>query len=1037
MGMKHLLTVVLLLCVSLSAVSGEIDNISLITPMSYDRPSSSSQNIKSKIKVTLGDWVNTDVVAEVKKKIEPYKKDLASYFSSQAELDAFVAKVATEGKNSYLGNNLTDAGLIQFYKHLGNQLIGGIASRILSNEGVKDAERRKLWVAKMLTPFNLCINRSSNSMYDASHCLDALTSSLVPSAGIGIVYELSRSNLGSSIPDSHKTAFYNDQVTLYKDCMRKSAGQASDVKNCALVAMRNGVQKVTDTQLSMTINKAASSSAAGKSIKTNVWPGFTACTSKVGTNKSSSEPLSDQFMNCIDDLVKSTGTLLVQDKLTHTSAITGNFTKEEMNKLVLDKMNSFKACVDDQKAKDIRKNGMLNTDKCEGQITNDVTYKVVVKTLSKTAYDSFKDSSDTAAKLSKEGKTLLDKCWDNNQSSSQREGCLRKTILSFSNSVAAIKLDKAIPDNLSIKDDVVKSSLKDLQKCMDKKLPDNISEASNLSAITDACSGSLTQNVAKAVARETVRMKARESNLGPKETEALLVSAVDQKFTSCIGSNPTDDKIDKCKGELTKNVAVTLATKQIRSNAEGKISPAETDTLVSTLVNQKFSGCIGSNPSDAQLDKCVADLTKSATKAIVLGYSKKQIKEQLNADKTPTKIKPVEEAFAACVDKERKPEKTSAELDECTKQFSIGFAKTLGELKLTTLLRSVLGTEEYNSQKKNIDDILGKYNSCLDDLQKVKMGDELLNKLTLCTDSLQKRGVNFVTSTVNNWMSSEQKDAATIMVKNEFANFVPCLGALMPSAPYSQRLDQNVQSVMKPVASLLAQYIDYSPEDAKKTLDEIIKKLSGDLKDVASNPKSRKELIDYLYQNGALDQFLKSMVRGKVKEALDQTPDSEVPRELKDSLLSKANFDTIFATPEGQQIKDVVMEKMLKPMLMEQASMESPLIKAGMDVVQGKVTRLLVYSPNFGDLLIKNSIQGKINNKSGFTKFMAKMVYGSNSMNWEKVRLTPNGKIAEDYIREKYLMAKFSGTPLSRNEEDKIMKEAEKLVESAVKKYEE
>jgi len=275
------------------------------------------------------------------------------------------------------------------------------------------------------------------------------------------------------------------------------------------------------------------------------------------------------------------------------------------------------------------------------------------------------------------------------------------------------------------------------------------------------------------------------------------------------------------------------------------------------------------------------------------------------------------------------------------------------------------------------------------------------------------------------------------MVKNEFANFVPCLGALMPSAPYSQRLDQNVQSVMKPVASLLAQYIDYSPEDAKKTLDEIIKKLSGDLKDVASNPKSRKELIDYLYQNGALDQFLKSMVRGKVKEALDQTPDSEVPRELKDSLLSKANFDTIFATPEGQQIKDVVMEKMLKPMLMEQASMESPLIKAGMDVVQGKVTRLLVYSPNFGDLLIKNSIQGKINNKSGFTKFMAKMVYGSNSMNWEKVRLTPNGKIAEDYIREKYLMAKFSGTPLSRNEEDKIMKEAEKLVESAVKKYEE
>ncbi len=1035
--MKQILTIVLLLGTCRPAVSGEIDNISLITPLSYDRPSSSSQNIKSKIKVTLGDWVNTDVVAEVKKKIEPYKKDLAGYFNNQAELDAFVSKVATEGKNSYLGKDLTDAGLIQFYKHLGNQLIGGIASRILSNEGVKDPERRKLWVAKMLTPFNLCINRSSNSMYDASHCLDALTSSLVPSAGIGIVYELSRSNLGSSLPESHRASFYGDQVNLYKDCMRKSSGQASDVKNCALVAMRNGVQKVTDTQLSMTINKSASSSAAAKTIKTNVWPGFTTCTSRVGTNKSSSEPLSDQFMDCIDDLVKSTGTLLVQDKLTHTSAITGNFSKEEMNKLVLEKMNSFKSCVDDQKEKNIRKNGMLNTDKCEGQITNDVTYKVVVKTLSKTAYDSFKDQPDAAAKLSKEGKMLLDKCWDNNQTSSQREGCLRKTILSFSNSVASIKLDKAIPDELSIKDDVVKNSLKELQKCMDKKLPDNISEASNLSAITDACSGSLTQNVARAVARETVRVKAQESKLSPKETEALLVSAVDQKFTSCIGTNPSDDKIDKCKGELTKNVAVTLATKQIRSNAEGKLSPRETDALVGSLVNQKFSGCIGNNPTDSQLDKCVADLTKSATKAIVLGYSKGQVKEQLNADKTPAKIKTVEDSFAACVDKDRKPEKTSAELDECTKQFSINFAKTLGELKLTSLLRSVLGTEEYNSQKKNIDDILAKYNNCLDDLQKVKMEDGLLDKLTVCTDALQKRGVNFVTNTVNNWMSSEQKDAATIMVKNEFANFVPCLGALMPSAPYSQKLDQNVQSVMKPVASLLAQYIDYSPEDAKKTLDEIIKKLSGDLKDVASNPNSRKELIDYLYKNGALDQFLKSMVRGKVKEALDQTSESEVPKDLRDSLLTKANFDSIFATPEGRQIKDVVMEKMLKPMLMEQASMESPLIKAGMDAVQGKVTRLLVYSPNFGDQILKTSIQSKMDGKGGLTKFMAKMIYGKNSLNWDKVRTTPGGKAAEDYIREKYLMVKFSGAPLSKQDEEKIMKEAEKLVESAVKNYEE
>lgn len=1036
MSMKYFLTITLMLCLNGNAYSSEIDHISLITPLSYDRPSSSSQTLKSKMKVTLGDWVGTDVVAEVKKKIEPFKKDLGSYFSNAAELDAFVTKIATEGKNSYLGNDLTDQGLIKFYKHLGNQLIGGIAARILTVEGVKDPERRKLWVAKMLTPFNACINRSANSMYDASHCLDALTSSLVPSTGIGIVYELSRSNLGSSIPDNHKATFYGEQVNHYKDCMKRGSGQASEVKGCALGSMRNGVQKVTDIQLSATINKSASSKAAAKTIKTAVWPGFTGCTSKVGTNPNSTVSLSDQFMNCIDDLVKSTGTLLVQDKLTHTEAVTSSFSKDEVNKLVAEKMQTFKSCVDEQKKKDVRKNGMLDTDKCEAVITNDVTYKVVVKTLQKTAADSFKSAPETASRLGREGKALLDQCWDNEMTASSRETCLRKTILGFSEKVAAIKLDAAIPNNLSIKKDVVKASLKDLNKCMDSKLPENISEAPNLSAITDSCSGKLTQNVAKIVARESVKAKALESKLSPRETEDLLASEVDQKFANCIGANPSDEKLDTCSGQLKKNVAMILATKQIRANAEGKIEPADTDRLVNTLVNQQFGNCIGNNPSDAKLDACVAGLTKSATKEIVLGYSKKQLKEQLNAERTPSKVKPVEEAFVACVEKDRPVSKVSEELDECTKQFSLGFAKTLGELKLTTLLKSVLGSEGYAEQKKNIDDIIAKYNACLDDLKNVGMNDGLLDKLTVCTDGLQRRGVNFVSNTVNNWMSSEQKDAATVMVKNEFASFVPCLGSLLPSSPYSQRLDQNVQSVMKPVAALLAQYIEYSPEDAKKTLDEVIKKLSTDLRDVASNPASRKELIDYLYKSGALDQFLKSMVRGKVKEALEQTPESDVPKELRNALLTKANFDSIFATPEGQQIKDVVMEKILKPVLMEQASMESPLMKAGMDAVQTKVTRLLVYSPNFGDQILKTSIQSKIDNKGGITKFMARLIYGSNSLNWDKVRTSERGKAAEDFIREKYLMPKFSGVPLTREEEEKIMKEAEKLVESAVKNYE-
>ncbi|MBC7537775.1 MAG: hypothetical protein H7281_03080 [Bacteriovorax sp.] len=1032
--MKRLLTLYLLLAMP-ALKAGELDSIALITPTTYERASSSTQTIKSKVTVTLGDFINTDVAVEVRKKIATYSKDLSSYFPKPGELDAFVDKVVTEGKNNIIGNDFSDAKLIRFYEHLGNKLIGGVADKILSTEGVKDPSRRELWVNKILAPFQSCIGKSKNSQYDASHCMDALTTSLVPSAGIGLVYELSRASLNSALPENLRASFNANQADLYKECIKKTAGGASDVKACALQAMRSGVLKVTDLKLSKTISGASSSLAVAKSVKNAVWPDFTLCTQKVGTDKNSNTGLSEQFMDCIDRLVKTTGMQLVQDKLNTNASIKANFSKAELAKLTIEKVQSFKECIEDQKKNNIRKDGMLDTSKCETSITNDITYKVVVKTLAQTANDSFKSDHSVALKLGNEGKQLLDECWSNDQTPKQGEGCLRKTILNFSQNIAAVKLDKAIPSDLKIKKELTQSSLKELASCLEKQLPANISDARDLGAQTSVCSNKLTRNVALQVAKESVRSKAIENKMSEADADQLVKTYVEQKFMNCIGTIPTDAKLDSCSGELKKNVAVTMASSQIRSNAAGKVSPAETEVLINTLVNQKFSSCIGTNPSDAKLNDCVADLTKGATKSIVLSYEKKQIKDQLNADSTPTKLKPVENNFVACVDKPSPAEEVSKELDECTKQFALEFARTLGDLKLNSLMKSVLGLSTYNDQKKNLDLILNKYNECLDDLKKIKMEDGLLDKLTFCTDGLERRGLSFVSSTVNTWMSSEEKDAATIMIKNEFANFIPCLGGLMPSSPFSQKLQANADSILKPLSIMISQYIEYSPENAKRNLDDIIKMLSTDLKDVASNPASRKALIDGLYNNGALDQFIKSMVHSEVKGAFDKMSESDLPKDLRAFLLNKENFDKIFLSKEGKVIKDMVMEKILKPVLMDQASMSSPLMVAAKDSVKDRVISMLVNSPNFGDQIIKSSVQNQINDMGGFTRLMAKALYGSNSLNWENVRTTPDGKIAEAYIRDNILLPKFKGITLSKEEEKKYKDEAGKLVKVAVKKY--
>ncbi len=1018
------------------ALADEIADISLITPLSYMRPTSTSQSIKSKIQVGLGDLFNADISERVKSKMEPYKIDLALYFKKSGELDAFVDNVVKEGKETIIGTSLTDEKLIKFNGFLGRKLVGEIATRILKEEGIKDPARRELWKNKILAPFNECIGRAKNSQYDAGHCMDALTTSLVPSTGIGIVYELSRSSLSNSLPEGQRSEFNHNQVETYKACIQKKPDlSATDVKTCALDSMRSGVLKITDSKLTKTINEAASSSGASKAIKQKVWPDFTDCTQKVGTKKSTGLGLSDQFLNCIDSLVQATGVQLVQDKVNTNKSILANFSKAEITKLSTEKANDFSDCMDKQKENNIRKGGMLDTSKCENIITNDITYKVVVKTLAQTAKDAFKDDSSHASFFTQTGKELLDKCWSNDLEASGRERCLRKTTIEFAHNIAQIKLEKAIPDTMKSKKELKNLALSQFQGCLDKQLPESISTANDLDKKTEFCSKSLTRTVAYEVAKDSILTKANDSKMGTEASNGLIKTLVDDHFIKCLGALPSDDQVQQCSNTLKKEAAINLASFQIRTSAQGKMDPSETNELINRLVTQNFSNCLGSAPSDEQLNKCIGTLTQGATKEIVLSYEKKQIKEQLNADFTPSKLKPVEADFISCVDRASTSSDMAKELDECTKQFALNFAKVLGELKMTTLMKSVLGSAEYNSHKPQLDEMIGKYNECLDGLKSFQIQDGLLDKLTQCTDALQHRGVNFISGTVNSWMSSEQKDASTLMVKNEFAKILPCLGQLLPASPYSQRLQTNVDSMLKPVAMLMAQYIEYSPENAKQSLDQVIKKLSTDLKDVATNPASKKALIDTLYSNGALDQFLKSMIRGQVKDSLNQISEEDLPADLRNILLEKNTFDKIFASQEGAAIKDLVMEKILKPVLMEQASMKSPVMVEGMKLVQDKVVKLLVNSPDFGDQIIKKGIQNKIKSMNGFSKVLAKVFYGGDSLNWDKVRLTNNGEIAEKYIRENILMPKFKGEAISKEEEKKLNDEAERLVKEAVKNY--
>lgn len=1171
--MKRLPTIVLTL-LSFQISAAELDSVELVTPVSYDRPSSSMQTVKSKLMAGAASTFNIDIEKKVMAKLIPYKADLLGYFPSEAELNTFLKSTIQEGIKSNLGE-VSDANLIKFYGYLGNNLIGKLADKILAKEGVTDAARRDMWIKKLVAPFNACVDKSTNSQYDASHCIDALTSSLVPSTGVGLVYELSRASLSGNLPAAQRTPFNVEQANLYKACITTTKATAGDVKNCALSSMKTGVLKVTDLSLTKTIQEKASSKAKSIEIKKSVWPSFESCSEKVGSDVNSKVSYTDQFMGCIDNLVQTAGSQLVLDKITNTPAIAGAFPAAEVKKLAADKSAQFKTCAETQKKKGAKKDGMLDISPCENAITNEVTYKVVSQTFKNTATTSLKTDPAQATKVGNEGVKLIDQCWDNKQTPEAREACLKKSILTFSQKVATIKLDQAIPADMPGKSELNKTSVASLAQCLDIELPKNISESNDLSAKLDGCTGKLTKGVAMKVADFQIRSTAKDG-LTKEATDALVKDLVQGEFAKCIGEAPSDETLEKCSNALTKKAAKQIAeasfTKEVNAylqSAGGLKALGVTEDQVKDFlddlnktnkecIDQKTTGvvmdqvnscikgsvkkiafffgdiqfnksvgnmyagrdadkksvevqfkkslgeCLGNKDgkefsigdytknlytcsdkvsssmslivgtdqidtalnqylkdrpgidlkekrntikakllgdfkkcmsSGAKQSGCIDTLKKEATQSVVINYGRVETKVQMNADKTPAQLRPVEDKFMACTDSKLEGDALAAKLDDCTKDFALDFARALGALKLNYLLKQTLGTEEFNAQKKDIDASLEKYNECLDDLKSVKMSDGLTEKLTVCTDGLTARGMNLVRSNINSWMSTDQKDAATVMIKQEFSNFLPCLSALLPTSPYSQQLQANVESNVKPLANLLSHYIEYNPENAKQTLDGIIKKLSVDLNDVAQTAKAKRELLDFLYESGGLDQFLKAIVRGTVQDALVNVSENDVPKELRNILLKKENFEEIFNSPEGSRVKDAVMEKLLKPALIDGANMSGEPFKTNMNGIKDNVVKLLINAPSFGEQAIKMSVQSKINDMGRVTKFFAKSIYGGDALKWEKVRLTPEGKAAEAYIKSSVLEPKFKGQTQSPAEVKKAMDTATELVTRAVKKY--
>jgi hypothetical protein len=515
----------------------------------------------------------------------------------------------------------------------------------------------------------------------------------------------------------------------------------------------------------------------------------------------------------------------------------------------------------------------------------------------------------------------------------------------------------------------------------------------------------------------------------------------EKDFTTCLaGKNPPGSSaeafkagIDDCSSTLSTRYASLIGKARLHAAIEDGIDPsAQASVTAAHAAEQKldaaFDSCLASKGKDsAGRALCASRLEKNATLSLVLIGETAQLRAQLGTNVPPAEIKATEATFRACLS-------TSAQPQGCARDFVLKFAAQLGLRKLHSSLSGAMGTSEYAASRSAILAIETSYQKCLGDIQSTGLDQALLKAVSLCSQTLQDQSVAFIQERARAWMQSKNDNASVRGVKDEIAQMIPCLAAMLPSTPMqeSPMAAANPQGMLKILAGTIGDYINYDADHAQSSIENLVLQVAQDLSS-AGPAAAREDLVKMLSDQGMLDQLAKALVLKEIQSAIGSTSATDRPSApVRSQLLSKANLDRILSPAALAGLRPVVAEKILKPMLLNGQSLNSPQLQAAKNQLKQELAGLLLRSPYFGGAIVKDGVQRQLSQQDGLTTFFANLLYGSNALDWNRVRQSPKGQIAEAFIRDQILKPRFLGTQLSPAEDASRRKQAEDLIKSAI-----
>jgi hypothetical protein len=1032
-----------------------------------------------------------DVEGDIRTKLD--MPELKSYFPSAKENAAIAKAIASRVNRDYLNGGLTNARVIGAISYATSDLVGRIILRAMEREGIKDGERRQIWAQRILGPFRVCVKKTK-TYGEAERCLANLQTDLVKNIGLAIGYEMVRQEMGATfgqkVPAVYRRCLgASAQDSRVKPCIvssMRSAAENFGVDQVSAVAQRQvpAAAKAVAARVrpgfarclggakdragfgncADALVASAGAEIAAEAVKANPQVLTYFPNSESRARLAASAKL--EFTECMAEVKKNNqrdekGTLATEPCALRVKLGVASTVAKALFAANLKNVQGLEPA---QKS-EIERAATRQLDGCwnpRGSMAeNNACMGSAIESLV-TAVAEAKLARELPATLRAQRPSLMNNLlnglracmktelpaniFEATNAAEKVEQCAAGLLREAARSVAAHQLevvlhgksaDAGAPARL-----VGQLVTKDFSACLGP-LPNE--------KIVTGCSADLKRSagieVAKLLFREEfdkfISINGGLASLGlTKDAQDAYLAGLLSRHESCLNEKikrekplDVDAAVDSCfKGSiegLASYLADVVFGQRLKENLPGGKAPE-----IYRRFAKDFTGCLREkndpqftvNQYVAHINACKKRLQTPYTLEIAIEATRAQGRQVMNGGELPQALAKLEDKLKICLE-EREPE-------VCAKEHAQNAAKLLGSIKLRRTLGDALGAKEFASSRREIDDLEKKFFACVDRLPVQKAQDDFLRELTACGREIEEQGIGFVQRKLASWMEQPNLSPEQKKISMAVAQVLPCFDTVMPASPIDADaiVALDPEGMLRPIAQAIADYINYEGENAKADLSKVISQLESDLA-AAGPPEARRRLVDLLLQSGMLDRFLKSMALAAVRTSLRELPKEEqLPAALTKVLLDRATIEQALTPAIMDQLRPVMSEKILKPLLLEGRSLLDPAQKLAAEQLVQKVASALLDSPEFGEKLVSGAVQQQIDaeTKGSVSRwFMRGFGY---SFNWDILRKTESGRAAEKYVKEQIIQPRVLGQSLSPAEMAKRKKEAARLVQEAVKK---